>query len=143
MNYAVDILNSPYGPLLQHLIFGKSPSLEAQIKSLPKTKFPLYEGSYPTYPGSGGVHDGKGSYPNIDIFEDGPSPYPEDRTWGVPKISNNRTMDFKDRNGNGIDDRDERGLPNSNGSTFIVPPETSDDDIDQILLRRSGLLGRF
>ena len=110
MNYAVDIFNSPYGPLLQHLIFGKSPSLEAQIKSLPKTKFPLYEGSYPTYPGSGGVHDGKGSYPNIDIFEDGPSPYPEDRTWGVPKISNNRTMDFKDRNGNGIDDRDELGL---------------------------------
>ena len=139
MNYAVDIFNSPYGPLLQHLIFGKSPSLEAQIKSLPKTKFPLYEGSYPTYPGSGGVHDGKGSYPNIDIFEDGPSPYPEDRTWGVPKISNNRTMDFKDRNGNGIDDRDELGLT----GLLQIDPAVQDALKRMESERRAGISGTF
>ena len=107
MNFAGDILNSSYGPLLQQLIGGQSKSLQSKFDSLPKTKFPLYEGSYPTYPGSGEVHGGKGSYPQVDIFEDGPSPYPEDRTWGIPKISNTRTMEFRDRNGNGIDDRDE------------------------------------
>ena len=70
MNYAGQILNSPYGPLLEQLIFGQS-SLQSKLDSLPKTKLPLYEGSYPTYPGSGRVHDGKGSYPqDIDIFED-------------------------------------------------------------------------
>ena len=127
MNYAVDILNSPIGPLLQHLIFGKSPSLEAQIKSLPKTKFPLYEGSYPTYPGSGGVHDGKGSYPNIDIFEDGPSPYPEDRTWGIPKISNTRTMDE----------------PQQMGGLLQIDPAVQDALKRMESERRAGISGTF
>ena len=127
MNFAGDILNSAYGPLLQQLISGQSKSLQSKFDSLPKTKFPLYEGSYPTYP-SGPL---EGSYPQRDggIFDD---PLPR-----------NRTMEFRDANSNGIDDRDERGLPNPNESTFIVPPGTSDDDIDQILLRRSGLLERF
>ena len=119
MNFAGDILNSSYGPLLQQLIGGQSKSLQSKFDSLPKTKFPLYEGSYPTYPNE----PLEGSYPTPDA-----------------RI---RTMEFIDANSNGIDDRDERGLPNPNESTFIVPPGTSDDDIDQILLRRSGLLGRF
>tara|TARA_B100000965_G_C19524618_1_gene728187 strand:+ start:718 stop:1101 length:384 start_codon:yes stop_codon:yes gene_type:complete len=127
MNFAGDILNTPYGPLLKQLIADQSTSLQSKFDSLPKTKFPLYEGSYPTSP-SGPL---EGSYPQRDggVFSD---PFPI-----------NRTMEFRDANSNGIDDRDERGLPNSNGSTFIVPSSTSDADIDQAILHRSGLLERF
>jgi hypothetical protein len=77
------------------------------------------------------------------VFTGPPESYKYDSFDQVPKNTNIRTMEFRDANSNGIDDRDERGLPNSNESTFIVPSGTSDDDIDQILLRRSGLLGRF
>ena len=68
MNFAGDVLNSPYGPLLQQLISGQSP--DGEITDL------LYR-------------------------------------------------------------------PNPSGSTFIVHPSTSDADIDQAILRRSGLLNRF
>ena len=68
MNFAGDVFNSPYGPLLQQLISGQS--LDGELTDL--------------------LH-----------------------------------------------------RPNPSGSTFIVPPRTSDADIDQAILRRSGLLNRF
>ena len=92
-NFAGDVLNSAIGPLLKQLIFNPSQptSLQSKFDSLPKTKFPLYEGSYPTYP-SGPL---EGSYPQRDggVFSD---PFP-----------NIRTMEFRDANSNGVDDRDE------------------------------------
>jgi len=141
-NFAGEVLNSTIGPLLRQLIFNpsQSTSLQSKIDSLPKTKFPLYEGSYPTYPGSGEVHDGKGSYPQLDVFEDGPSRYPEDRIWGIPKISNIKTMEFRDRNNNGIEDRDEQlGM----GRLQQIDPIVQ-DALDRIESeRRAGIAGTF
>jgi len=121
MNFAGDILNSPYGPLLQRLILGKSDALETKFNSLPNINNGN-EGSYPTYPS--GPLEGSFPTPGGGVFDE------------IPKI---RTMEFRDANSNGIDDRDEKGFPNSNGSTFIVPSGTSDEDIDQLIIRRSLL----
>ena len=121
MNFAGDILNSPYGPLLQRLILGKSDALETKFNSLPNINNGN-EGSYPTYPNE----PLEGSYPTPEggVFDE------------IPKT---RTMEFRDANSNGIDDRDEKEFPNSNGSTFIVPSGTSNEDIDQLIIRRSLL----
>jgi len=81
-NFAGNVLNSTIGPLLTQLIFNpsQSTSLQSKFDSLPKTKSPLYEGSYPTSP-SGPL---EGSYPQRDggVFS---GPFP-----------NIRTMEFRD-----------------------------------------------
>ena len=142
MKLAGDIFNTAMGPVLQGLF----PNLQAQLLPLPTIKdFDGRMNHYPTYPGSGRVHDGKGSYPQVDIFE-GPSQnyppyrrYPEDRTWGIPKISNTRTMEFRDRNGNGIDDRDEFEI----GRLQQIDPIVQDALDRMESERRAGIAGTF
>ena len=133
MNFAGDILNSPYGPLLQRLILGKSDALETKFNSLPNINNGN-EGSYPTYPNEP-LEGSYPTYPNEPL--EGSYPTPEGGVFDeIPKT---RTMEFRDANSNGIDDRDEKEFPNSNGSTFIVPSGTSNEDIDQLIIRRSLL----
>ena len=107
MNYfAGDVLNGSYGPLLQQLIMGKSTALQSKFDSLP------------TIP-RGPLYEGSYPTPDSELFEGSYPTYREPLEGSYP----NDVQDLLYR-------------PKTNRSTFSVPPGTSDDDIDQFILRR-------